>query len=263
MKFKFLKENYLMEKSSKITPDEIKQSLKSAGVKLTEAANSSEFKAYITNLGKYNEGDLVGQWVSFPISESDFESVLDEIGIDDTYEEWFVTDYDCDVDAYSVLGEHPSFEQLDEFGELVEDDAFKAILEDQGNFDSAKSIYESGNYVFYPHVDSWEDFAYRYVDEMGGVSALGKDTLENNFDYGQLGRDLSFDSYEDDEGEEVSAGEYWCGDENATDEEIGEAYVDAVGFDGVANSDNYLDYEALGRELSYDGALTNYGILMY
>lgn len=262
MKFKFLKENYLMEKSSKLTPEEIKQSLKSAGVKLTEAANSSEFKAYITNLGKYNEGDLVGQWVSFPISESDFESVLDEIGIDDEHEEWFVTDYDCDVDAYSVLGEYPSFEQLDEFGELVEDDAFKAILEDQGNFDSAKSIYESGNYVFYPDIDSWEDYAYRYVDEMGGVNDLGT-TLEDNFDYEALGRDLSFDSYEDDEGEEVSAGEYWCGDENATDEEIGEAYVDAVGFSGVKNPDSYLDYESLGRELSYDGALTNYGILIY
>ena len=26
------------------------------------------FAAYITNLGKYNEGDLVGEWVKFPTS---------------------------------------------------------------------------------------------------------------------------------------------------------------------------------------------------
>lgn len=244
MKLKFLKETY--------TPR-----------KLTEDANSSEFKAYITNLGKYNEGELRGQWVDFPIDSMDFQKVLQNIGINEEYEEWFVTDYDCDVDAYSVLGEYPSFDQLNEFGELINDDAFKAILEDQIDFDSAKSIYESGNYYFYPDIDSWEDYAYQYVDDIGGVSALGKDTLENYFDYEALGRDLSFDTYDDDEGNELTAGEYWCGDENASDEEIGEACVDNVGFDGVSNSDNYFDYTAFGRNLSYDGALTNYGILMY
>ena len=28
------------------------------------------FAAFITNLGKYNEGELVGEWVKFPTRES-------------------------------------------------------------------------------------------------------------------------------------------------------------------------------------------------
>lgn len=40
---------------------------------VNEALGDSDFKAFITNLGKYNEGELVGKWVSFPIDEDDFE----------------------------------------------------------------------------------------------------------------------------------------------------------------------------------------------
>ena len=68
------------------------------------------FKAFITNLGKYNEGALVGKWVEFPCDEEEFEQHLKEIGIGSTdefgqpYEEWFVTDYDGGVvDAHATL----------------------------------------------------------------------------------------------------------------------------------------------------------------
>lgn len=37
---------------------------------------------YITNLGKYNEGKLVGKWIEFPITEEELEEVFEEIGID-------------------------------------------------------------------------------------------------------------------------------------------------------------------------------------
>ena len=34
------------------------------------------FKAYITNLGKYNEGELVGEWVKFPTTSEDLKKVF-------------------------------------------------------------------------------------------------------------------------------------------------------------------------------------------
>ena len=49
-----------------------------------------------TNLGKYNEGELVGEWVSFPVSADEMKAVLDRIQIghpDDfgiPYEEIFI-----------------------------------------------------------------------------------------------------------------------------------------------------------------------------
>ena len=67
-------------------------------------AKDYPFAAFITNLGKYNEGELVGEWVKFPTTAEELKEVFKRIGIgqrDDfgqPYEEWFITDYDCYVE---------------------------------------------------------------------------------------------------------------------------------------------------------------------
>lgn len=38
------------------------------------------FEAFVTNLGKYNEGELVGEWVKFPITNEEMQEVLRESG---------------------------------------------------------------------------------------------------------------------------------------------------------------------------------------
>lgn len=48
-------------------------------------------RVYIANLGKYNEGELVGDWFSFPIDEED---VAERIGLNSYYEEYAVHDTD-------------------------------------------------------------------------------------------------------------------------------------------------------------------------
>ncbi|WP_441293952.1 antirestriction protein ArdA, partial [Acinetobacter sp. 25977_7] len=48
-------------------------------------------QVYIANLGKYNEGELVGAWFTFPI---DFEEVKEKIGLNDEYEEYAIHDYE-------------------------------------------------------------------------------------------------------------------------------------------------------------------------
>ena len=39
------------------------------------------FEAFVTNLGKYNEGELVGEWVQFPTTEDKMKEVFERIGI--------------------------------------------------------------------------------------------------------------------------------------------------------------------------------------
>ena len=39
------------------------------------------FEAFVTNLGKYNEGMLVGEWVKFPTTEEEMQKVFERIGI--------------------------------------------------------------------------------------------------------------------------------------------------------------------------------------
>jgi len=46
-------------------------------------------EAYITNLGKYNEEELVGEWVKLPTTYEYMQAVFQRIGIDGVrYEEW-------------------------------------------------------------------------------------------------------------------------------------------------------------------------------
>ena len=52
---------------------------------------NNEVKVWVGNLGKYNEGNLVGKWIELPIDEDDLEKVLESIGIDnEEYEEIFL-----------------------------------------------------------------------------------------------------------------------------------------------------------------------------
>lgn len=71
------------------------------------------FEAFVTNLGKYNEGEFVGEWVHFPTTEEEMKKVFERIGIGSkdkfgqVYEEWFITDYDCSIHGVSnLLGEY-------------------------------------------------------------------------------------------------------------------------------------------------------------
>ena len=44
-----------------------------------EYGHDCPFEAYITNLGKYNEGELVGEWVKFPTTSEDLKKYLNEL----------------------------------------------------------------------------------------------------------------------------------------------------------------------------------------
>lgn len=87
------------------------------------------FAAFITNLGKYNEGDLVGEWVKFPTTAEEMQKLFERIGIgskDDfgqPYEEWFITDYDCYVDdLYDKLGEYENLDCYDVYPDIRDHD---------------------------------------------------------------------------------------------------------------------------------------------
>ena len=218
-----------------------------------------KFSAYITNLDAYNEGDLVGEWLEFPTSIEEFQEVLDAIGADE--DSWFVSDYDCTLYGFTgdELGEPPSYDELQEFAERLGDIEFRNVYEYTGDVDEAIHGIDNGDIYFYPRIYTDKELGEYYVEELfGGVDQLGADTIEMYFDYEQLGRELDYDEYEteNDEGEYVmvSAGEYFCGDENASHTEIGEAFVSDLGIDSVSNPEYYFDYDAYGRDIRLGGS---------
>ena len=104
------------------------------------------FEAFITNLGKYNEGFLVGEWVKFPVTNEEMQAVFRRIGIGRRYEEWFITDYDCpDAAIGKMLGEYESLSELNYLaGQIMElresDDFWQAVLDLGENTGDRKSV---------------------------------------------------------------------------------------------------------------------------
>ena len=71
-----------------------------------------DMAVYIANLGKYNEGYLVGAWFTFPIDEED---VKEKIGLNEQYEEYAIHD----TDNFPIaIGEYVSIEELNEMYEI-------------------------------------------------------------------------------------------------------------------------------------------------
>ena len=123
----------------------------------------------------------------------------------------------------------------------------------------------SDNYYYIPDVNNESDLGYQIIDIFYN-NDIPEDLVERYFDYEKLGRDLDFDEYEteDEEGNinYISAGEYFLGDENASDYDIGQAYIEEVGISGISNVDNYFDYEGFGRDLTFENwTLTKNGAI--
>ena len=224
----------------------------------------------LTNLGKYNEGGLDYVWVSFPCDEDDFQDSLKKIGIGEdrgdgsVYEEWFFSDWDTDYDwvDLSNLGEYEDFDDVNEYAESLEnivdegtEEEFKAAMEYSGDFNDALNLVETGsvtkisNESMSNRMD--EAIGYYYVDSIGFNDMSN---IEEYFDYEAYGRDIRLDYYPMDDRDPETAGEYWCGDERADDEEIGRAVVKQLGWEvvGKENQERYFDYEAFGRDLQID-----------
>ena len=153
-------------------------------------------KAYITNLGKYNEGELIGKWIDFPISEEELKAVFEEIGINERYEEFFFTDYENNL---FNLGEYASIDTLNEVGELLEDiedseEVLEALLEAGYDIYDAIEIVKNCDYIFYDNCNDMEDVAYEYVEQTGMLDNV-PEFAQRYFNYEQFGRDMDIEGH--------------------------------------------------------------------
>ena len=80
---------------------------------------------YLTNLGKYNEGQLIGEWVELPVSNEELQKVFERIGINEEYEEYFITDYECD---FYEVGEYENIDTLNDIAERIDEGSIGLFL---------------------------------------------------------------------------------------------------------------------------------------
>lgn len=121
------------------------------------------FEVFITNLGKYNEGNLVGEWVKFPTTEEELKKVFERIGIEPGAPD------DCELDRLEA-----AMEVADETGSVK---------------DIINLIDNPEKYEVYPGIENDEDLGRYYADEMVYIHLT--DEVRDYFDYEAYGRDMA------------------------------------------------------------------------
>ena len=160
---------------------------------------SSLFEAYITNLGKYNEGRLVGETLKFPATTEEVQALLKRIGVDGVrYEEIFITSFDGDVlGLYDHLGEYESIDELNHLAHLISEldsgeiETLEAVLNKGDHTSSVADIinlvHNLDCYELHPGVTDDETLGRIYVEDMELLDV--PDNVLPYFDFEAYGRD--------------------------------------------------------------------------
>lgn len=152
---------------------------------------------FIANLGKYNEGEMIGDWFELGQDEEDLQSFLEDVvGINEEYEEWFIadtdlSDFDMDIHIYAdIFSLNQMFIRYVQLNSS-EKELVQAIIE-AGYYNNYidDAIDNMDNYTLYSDIETEFDIGYAMVNEWGIYDTSQIENLANYIDYQSLGRDL-------------------------------------------------------------------------
>ena len=154
---------------------------------------------FLTNLGKYNEGCLMGEWGKLPVPEDKLEAVLHRIGINDQYSEYFISDYES-LFSNLYISEYASIAEVNELAERIEGladqdyDKLAAVLECESSMSIAEMlevIDELDSFDLIADISTEEDLGEYYLEDIFyGVP----DTVLRYIDTQRLGRDIHLEN---------------------------------------------------------------------
>lgn len=156
---------------------------------------------YLTNLGRYNEGYLMGEWVKLPIPKDKLQDVLTRIGINQQYEEYFITDYETLLSNLHI-SEYASIQELNELAEKIDGladydyEKLAAVLECESNMsiaDVLEIIDDLDSFDLLAEVDTDEAVG-EYYAEVGCIFHNIPDSIQRYFDFESYGRDIRLES---------------------------------------------------------------------
>ena len=177
-------------------------------------------EAYITNLGRYNEGYLDGEYLKLPATMEDVQALFSRIKVDGImYEEVFITDYAVDVSVFGVkrhLGEYESINELNYLATLLGEmdkwdlEKFEAAVALGAHVGSVQELINLTQnlecYEYYPGVDDYDDLGRYLIDELDYEQI--PEHLQDYFDYSSYA-----ETYVCNEGGEfVNGGFVFCND---------------------------------------------------
>ena len=172
-------------------------------------------KVFVTNLGKYNEGELCGKWIELPIEEEDLNKVFDEIkvshedeegneikyydAVGNPYEEYFFTEFETDIDGLNI----EEFSHIEDLNELInqledltdEEELVLSGLLTEGGYSIEEAItivIDQQNYSVFYDCFNMTDVAEQVVENYDYLQEM-PEHLRNYFDYEAFGRDLEIE----------------------------------------------------------------------
>lgn len=154
-------------------------------------------KIFVTNLGRYNEGCLMGEWVKLPIPEDKLQEVLDRIGIDDQYEEYFITDYESNFPNLQI-SEYASIDELNTLAERIDSltdwdyDKLGAVLEAESSVsidEILEIVTDLDSFDLLADIDDDEALGEYYAD-CGCIFQGVPEHIQRYFDFEAYGRDI-------------------------------------------------------------------------
>jgi antirestriction protein len=156
---------------------------------------------YVANLAKYNEGELVGEWISLPADN--LEEQIQAILGDD--EEYAIHDYECE---FLKIDEYDNPYELNELAEKLdsldshEEEKLKALLEWGYYSDTKEAIENLDNFNLHTDIKDKSDLGYYWIYESGCYDLKNMGNLANYIDHEAFGRDIAMET----EGEFTSFG---------------------------------------------------------
>lgn len=152
---------------------------------------------YIANLGKYNEGYLVGKWVELPCD--DIEEELKSIGVEDgtEYEEHAIHDYETDLPI--KVSEYSSISALNELAQKLEDmeedemNKVLAYMEIHGEEYFDEALENVDDMYLYKGIEDYDDLGRMYLEEVDGLPKEYR-WIMDYFDFEAYGRNMDNDN---------------------------------------------------------------------
>lgn len=173
-------------------------------------------KIFITNLSEYNNGNLIGEWISLPIDSSFLNQTINKILSSDDSEEIFITDWEWDDKTIFEIGEYDNIQMLNakifklhQLSQYQLESISFLISENICNNDDIDNCINHSYDVVIHKNKSMIDIAKERIKEMVGLIEIPL-IISNNIDY-------------DGVAEEIRIGGYFVdGDNNTIYEYIGE-----------------------------------------
>lgn len=159
------------------------------------------FEAYVTNAGKYSEGQLVGETLKFPTTAPEVEALLKRVGVDGVrYQEVFIPSFDGDVlGLHEHLGEYENLDELNHLACLLSElnpselETLEAVLDSDDYTPSLADIINLTQnldcYDFHPGIKDEEMLGRLYVEEMNALDV--PENIKPYFDFEAYGRDAA------------------------------------------------------------------------